>query len=78
MTPTQLNLMARLAEALAERFSSAGHPMQIVTNERLGYCTVRGCAPSCHGLRALLTEAVDVLERETERPVQMALREESS
>ena len=63
MTPTERRVFTGLLGALAERFSDQGHPMQMVTNERLGYCTVRGCAPSCRALRALFIEASEVLER---------------
>lgn len=62
MTSDERRLFTGLLEALVERFSSLGHPMQLVTNERLGYCTVKGCAPSCLHYAALLCEASEMLE----------------
>lgn len=53
-----------LTLALAERFSKRGHTMQFVTEESRGYCTVKGCAPSCVALTQLLRDAVALLEEE--------------
>lgn len=73
MTPAERKLFAGLVGALAERFSTSGHPMQMVTNERLGYCSVKGCAPSCVGLRELFLDAAEVLEAEMQQPAQVAM-----
>lgn len=73
MNAQQRRLFVGLVGALAERFSDQGHPMQMATNERLGYCTVKGCAPSCRALVALLIEASEVLEAELREPEQIGL-----
>lgn len=78
MTPTERRLFAGLLGALAERFSDQGHPMQMVTNERLGYCTVWGCGDTCRVLSALFIEASELLEREMETDTQLSIFDEVS
>lgn len=65
--PATVELIGRLAAALEERFSDAGHVMQQNHREHQGHCPVTGCSLRCRTYAALLVDAAEWLEEHGEQ-----------
>lgn len=68
------DLLLRVRAALAATFTPRGHVAQRVEYEGLGYCSWRGCSPTCLESQALFL-ALDELIGDGERPAQPSLFE---
>jgi len=72
-------VMARLVGAVAAALTKGGHVSLRNERERTGYCSHKRCARTCKERRALLDEALTLLERELDaEPEQVTLFEEAS
>src|SRR5678815_916526 len=68
MDDTERRLFSGLLGALAERFTPAGHVMQLVDWEHRGNCPPGECCLRCQTYAALMIEASELLEAAMKAP----------